>query len=134
MPTQNRLFDDLARVAGGALGAVSGLREEIELLVRGRIERILGDMELVPREEFEVVKAMAAQAREENDALKARLDLLEDRLKAKPTSGPAARRPANRRSAATAVTPHDDIAPDDSVESTLFDDGDDENQAGSGEK
>lgn len=77
MQTQNRLFDDLARVAGGALGAVSGLREEIELLVRGRVERVLADMELVPRDEFEAVKAMAAEARAENERLAARLEALE---------------------------------------------------------
>lgn len=78
MQTQNRLFDDLARVAGGALGAVSGLREEVELLVRGRIERVLADMELVPRDEFEVVKAMAAEARAENERLAARIAALEE--------------------------------------------------------
>lgn len=80
MQSQNRIFDDLARVAGGALGALSGVREEIELLVRGRIERVLADMELVPREEFEVVKEMAAQARSENEQLAARVAALEEKL------------------------------------------------------
>lgn len=124
MQSQNRLFDDLARVAGGALGAFSGLREEIELLVRGRIERVLGDMELVPREEFEVVKAMAAEARQENEALKTRLDALEERLKAKSAASTAARRPAPRRSAAGAALPLDTTPPDDSIEGTMV--GDDE--------
>jgi BMFP domain-containing protein YqiC len=124
MQTQNRLFDDLARVAGGALGAFSGLREEIELLVRGRIERVLGDMELVPREEFEVVKAMAAEARQDNEALKARLDALEERLKAKPSANSAARRPAPRRTAAAGALPLDTTPPDDSVEGTMV--GDDQ--------
>lgn len=80
MQTQSRLFDDLARVAGGALGALSGVREEVELLMRGRMERLLAEMDLVPREEFEVVKAMAAEARAENERLAARLAALEARL------------------------------------------------------
>ena len=78
MQTQSRLFDDLARVAGGALGALSGVREEIELLVRGRLESLLADMDLVSREEFEAVKAMAAEARAENERLAARLTALEN--------------------------------------------------------
>lgn len=78
MQTQSRLFDDLARVAGGALGALSGVREEIELLVRGRLESLLADMDLVSREEFEAVKAMAAEARAENERLAARLAALEN--------------------------------------------------------
>lgn len=77
MQTQSRLFDDLARVAGGALGALSGVREEIELLVRGRLESLLADMDLVSRDEFEAVKAMAAEARAENERLAARLAALE---------------------------------------------------------
>lgn len=84
MQTQSRLFDDLARVAGGALGAFSGVREEIELLVRGRLESLLADMDLVSREEFEVVKAMAAEARAENERLAARIAELEQ---AQPTAG-----------------------------------------------
>lgn len=77
MQTQSRLFDDLARVAGGALGALSGVREEIELLVRGRLESLLADMDLVSRDEFETVKAMAAEARAENERLAARIAALE---------------------------------------------------------
>ena len=76
MQTQSRLFDDLARVAGGALGALSGVREEIELLVRGRLESLLADMDLVSRDEFETVKAMAAEARAENERLAARIAAL----------------------------------------------------------
>lgn len=98
MQTQNRLFDDLARVAGGALGAVSGLREEVELLVRGRIERVLADMELVPRDEFEVVKAMAAEARAENERLAARIAALEE------AQAPAKKAPAKASAPAKAKT------------------------------
>lgn len=85
MQTQSRLFDDLARVAGGALGALSGVREEIELLVRGRLESLLADMDLVSRDEFETVKAMAAEARAENERLAARIAELESKI-----SGPGA--------------------------------------------
>lgn len=88
MQTQNRIFDDLARVTGGALGALSGVREEIELLVRGRIERVLADMELVPRDEFEAVKAMAAEARAENERLAARLAALEEAAAASKPAAP----------------------------------------------
>ncbi len=101
MQTQNRLFDDIARVAGGALGAVSGLREEIELLVRGRIERVLADMELVPRDEFDAVKAMAAEARAENERLAARLADLEEKVSAKAPAKPGAGRRAPARRAAS---------------------------------
>ena len=65
MQTNNRFFDDIARVANGAMGAAAGLRTEIEALVRDRMQRLLSDMDLVRREEFEVVKAMAAKARSE---------------------------------------------------------------------
>lgn len=68
MQSGNRLFDDLARLAGGAAGAASGLREEVELLVRDRLRRILDEMELVRREEFEAVRAMARAARELQEA------------------------------------------------------------------
>ena len=132
MPNQNRLFDDLARVAGGALGALSGVREEIELLIRGRVERVLADIELVPREEFDVVKAMAAQARSENEALLARLDALEERLKAKSAAGTPARRPQGRRSVPpTALGADSSIPPDDDQESLYAaEDGDTGAEAG----
>lgn len=80
MQTDNRILDDLARVAGGALGALTGLKTEFEGLFRQQFERILGDMNLVSREEFEVVKAMAAKARSEQDAMAERIAQLEARL------------------------------------------------------
>jgi BMFP domain-containing protein YqiC len=94
MQTQNRLFDDLARVAGGAFGALAGLRNEIEEMVKQRLERLLADLDHVPREEFEAVKAMAEKARLEQEALTARVAALEAALaevqkprpKAKPKS------------------------------------------------
>jgi len=77
MQSQNRIFDDIARVAGGAAGALSGVRGEIEARLRGQLERILAGMELVSREEFEAVKAMAAKARAEQEDLRRRLAELE---------------------------------------------------------
>lgn len=78
--TQNKLFDDLAKLATGAAGTLHGVKAEVEGAVRQRVERLLADMDLVTREEFEVVKVMAAEARRENAALEARLAALEARL------------------------------------------------------
>lgn len=77
MQTDNRFFDDLARAAGGAMGALNGMKSEVETLFQQRMERAMADMNLVTREEFEIVQAMAAKAREENEALEARLSELE---------------------------------------------------------
>lgn len=80
MQTQNRLLDDLARVAGGALGVASGMRSEIEARLREQFERILNQMDLVPREEFDAVKAMAAKARAEQERLEERVAALEAQI------------------------------------------------------
>lgn len=87
MQTNSRLFDDLARLATGALGTAQGVKTEWENLFHQRMERFISEMDLVPREEFDAVKAMATLAREENDALKERLAALEKKLEdlAKPT-------------------------------------------------
>lgn len=77
MQTDNRFFDDLARAAGGAMGALNGMKSEVETLFQQRMERAMADMNLVTREEFEIVQAMASKAREENKALEARLSELE---------------------------------------------------------
>ena len=82
MQTENRLLDDLARMANGALNTLSGLREEIESRVRERVERMLADMDMVPREEFEAVKAMAQKARAEQEDLATRVADLELRIAA----------------------------------------------------
>lgn len=84
MQSQNRFFDDIARVASGAVGALSGVRGEIESRFRDQFERMLAGMDLVTREEFEAVKAMAAKAREEQEILQSRLEALEARLGATP--------------------------------------------------
>jgi BMFP domain-containing protein YqiC len=87
MQTDNRLFDDLARVATGALGALSGVRNEVEGRLREQFERVLSRMDLVSREEFEAVKAMAAKARLEQEALQARVAALEAALAAVASAG-----------------------------------------------
>jgi len=80
MQTRNRLLDDIARVANGAAGVATGMRDEVEGLVQQRVERVLSRLNLVTREEFEAVKAMAAKARSEQEALEKRLDDLETKL------------------------------------------------------
>jgi BMFP domain-containing protein YqiC len=79
MQSNNRLFDDIARAANGALGALGGLKAELDQQVKTMVERFLRSQDLVTREEFEAVKEMAARAREENETLRARLDQLEAR-------------------------------------------------------
>lgn len=78
--TNNRLLDELAKLLTDAAGAAQGVRREAETLMRSQGERFVREMELVSREEFEAVKAMAQKAREENDALAARIAALEARL------------------------------------------------------
>jgi BMFP domain-containing protein YqiC len=80
MQSQNRFFDDIARVANGAVGALSGVRADIEARFRDQLERVLAGMDLVSREEFEAVKAMAAKAREEQEELQRRVAALESQL------------------------------------------------------
>jgi BMFP domain-containing protein YqiC len=88
MQADNKILDDLARVAGGALGAFSSLREEAEGHLRSQLERILSRMDVVSREEFDAVRAMAAKAREEQEAMAERLAALEA-LVASLTAAPA---------------------------------------------
>ena len=83
MQSRNRLFDDLARVANGALGVAAGMREEIDARMREQVERVLGRLDLVTREEFDAVRAMAVKAREEQEALLARIADLEGKLAAR---------------------------------------------------
>jgi BMFP domain-containing protein YqiC len=80
MAMDNRILDDLAKVAAGALGGISGMKQEVEGRLRQQFERILAGMDLVSREEFEVVKAMAAKARSEQEDLAARLSKIEAQL------------------------------------------------------
>ena len=75
--TTNRFFDEIARLMNDATGVAHGVRREFDTLFRGQAERILRDLDVVSREEFEAVKEMARLAREENEALKARINALE---------------------------------------------------------
>ncbi len=83
MQSQNRIFDDIAKVAGGALSAIGGLKQEIEAMARDRFERFMAEANFVRREEFDVVQAMAAAARAEQEKLAARVAELERALGAK---------------------------------------------------
>jgi len=91
--TSNRIFDEMARLMNDAAGVAQGVRKEFDTLFRAQAERILRDLDVVQREEFEAVKEMARLAREENEALKARIAVLEGKGGDKPAkkgAGPAA--------------------------------------------
>ena len=78
--TNNRFFDEIARLMNDAAGVAQGVRREFETLVRNQAERWLAELDLVKREEFEAVRDMAKLAREENETLKARIAALEAKL------------------------------------------------------
>ena len=89
--TSGRIFDELAKVLTNAAGAAQGVRDEVETMFRSQAERILNDLDVVQREEFEAVQDMAAKARDENDRLEQRITDLEAEvaaLKAKPKRAP----------------------------------------------
>lgn len=100
MTAQNRLFEDMAKLASGALGAAAGIRGEMEALFRQQLERVLHEMDLVTRDEFEVVRLMAQKAREENEALSQRVAAIEAQIarmtkaSVKPATKSAAKKPA----------------------------------------
>ena len=85
--TSNRFFDEIARLVNDATGAAQGVKREIDTVIKHQAERFLNEMDLVKREEFEAVKDMACLAREENDALKARIAALEAKLGTGPGNG-----------------------------------------------
>lgn len=80
MQTRSAFFDEVAKLMSEAAGAADGARREAETVFRSQLQRLVADMEFVPREEFEVVRDMARAAREENEALAARIAELEQRL------------------------------------------------------
>ncbi len=106
MQSENRFFDDLAKMVNGVAGTVAGAGREAEAAMRERAKEWVGRMDFVSREEFEAVKQMAATARAETEALKARLDKLEGVAKpavaAKAAAKPAA---APQAAAKTAAKP-----------------------------
>ncbi|MDF7673339.1 accessory factor UbiK family protein [Acetobacteraceae bacterium ESL0709] len=80
MVDRPRFFDDLAGAAGTAFSAFSGIREEIHALIRSRIDEVLYSLDLVRREEFEVVQEMASRARQSQEEAETRLAELENRI------------------------------------------------------
>jgi BMFP domain-containing protein YqiC len=78
--TSNKIFDELGRLMNDAAGVAQGVRREVDTVMRTQAERVLRDLDVVRREEFEAVKEMARLAREENEVLKARLAALEVKL------------------------------------------------------
>jgi BMFP domain-containing protein YqiC len=111
MQTDNRFLDDLARVIGGAVSAAAGVREEVEAKVRHQLDGVFSRMDLVTREEFEVVRDMASLARQENERLAERLGKLEAQIaksnKAKPKRAAAG---ASAKKTSTAATKKADKA------------------------
>jgi BMFP domain-containing protein YqiC len=83
MQTDNKIFDDFAKFVNGAAGTIAGMGREAEASAREKAKEWIGGLDFVSRDEFEVVKAMAAAARDEADVLKARLDALEGKSKPK---------------------------------------------------
>ena len=77
MQGRNKMMDDISQLMTNAMGVAQGAREEAETAMKSLVDRWLADRDLVTREEFDAVRAMAQKAREENEALKARLDALE---------------------------------------------------------
>tara|TARA_R110000787_G_scaffold93639_3_gene195939 strand:+ start:288 stop:533 length:246 start_codon:yes stop_codon:yes gene_type:complete len=77
MQTRNKFFDDVSQMMTNAMGVAQGAKDEAETAFKGMMDRWLSDRDFVTREEFDAVRAMAQKAREENDALKARLDALD---------------------------------------------------------
>lgn len=76
MQGNNKIFDDLSQLMTNAMGIAQGARDEAQTAMKSMLDRWLADRDFVTREEFEAVRAMAQKAREENEALKARLDAM----------------------------------------------------------
>ncbi|MEM6683484.1 MAG: accessory factor UbiK family protein [Pseudomonadota bacterium] len=98
MSTKNPFVEDFAKVASSAMSTFSGLRDEAQSAMRARFDAMLADMDMITRDEFDAVRAMAIKAREENDALRAELEALKSKI-------PAAKaKPAPRKTAAKSTT------------------------------
>ena len=103
MQTRNRLFDDAARLAGGAVGTLAGVRREVESLVRQQMERVFASLDLVTRDEFDAVREMAVKARTEQEALAGRVAALEAALARRGPTAPAGKKTPRRKGARPAV-------------------------------
>jgi len=102
MQSQNRIFDDLVKMMNGVAGTMAGMGREAESSMRDKMREWVGGMDFIARDEFDAVKAMAIAARDENEALKKRIEVLESA--AKPASSKA-ERPAAAKRAARATRP-----------------------------
>ena len=89
MSERSKFFDDLAGVAGGAMSALSGLRDEAESTIRARVEEVIRKLDLVRRDDLEAVQEMAAKARAAQEALEARMAALEAKLAESAAAAPA---------------------------------------------
>lgn len=103
MQTRNRVLDDLAKVAGGAVSTMAGIKGEVDTLVRQQLERLMAQMDAVPRDEFEAVKAVAVKARAEQEKLEKRLARLEARLAKGASPKTAAKKKPAAKAAAKAT-------------------------------
>lgn len=106
--TSNRILDEFAKLMTDAAGVAQGVRREVENVFRSQAERFLGEMDVVQREEFEAVREMAARAREENEALRRRIEELEARLRSNGaastgTAGEPVKRGARKRTGGAAA-------------------------------
>lgn len=89
--SSTRFFDELAKMMTNAAGAAQGIRGELDTVFRNQAERVLNDLEVVQREEFDVVRDMAAKARQENDELRSKVAELEEKITALMAAKPASR-------------------------------------------
>ena len=96
MQTDNRFLDGMARFFTNAAGAAQAFKAEMETIIKARVERMIADLDFVPREEFDAVKAMAAKARSENEKLSARVAELETVLGIAPSKSAGAARAKGR--------------------------------------
>ena len=79
MQTRNKIFDDISQMMTNAMGVAQGAKTEAETAMKGMLDRWLADRDFVTREEFDAVRAMAQKTREENEALKARIDAMDSK-------------------------------------------------------
>lgn len=112
MQSQNKILDDMAKLASSALGVAAGMRSEVEARFREQLERLLTQMDLVPREEFDAMAAVAAAAREGQETLAAQVAALEQRVAALEAGPKRAAKPA-AKAAATPSGGHGELPPGD---------------------
>ncbi len=104
MQTRNRILDDLAKVAGGALSVMTGVKSEAEAVMRQQFEKVLDKMDLIPREDFEAMRTMAAKARDQQEELVKRVAVLEKKLGVKPAPKKARPKKVSPKKAAAKKT------------------------------